>query len=281
MLKLPAIANPQNVIGNFMTNEQYDIKTNIKIGQQIFENLPNDIRPGWAGLVLSRFDHYIKDIPTSILELYQIIDNKDRWNEAHGQFSKIRRFLLDNKNYRPEAYLLLAELVAKATYNASGEPAPFDSDSGHYIANLALKASEHFDDNRLEEEVKSAILLFSRNKFQDNLTTAKDFLLYKKIDDILWFDWDPIGVKDLSPRDEYQGYVPEIFGLVKAKADRQEIATRLYKLETKNMGMSGTIENCLTIADKILEKTEERKVAHNSTLPKAGRSWWQRLFGSE
>jgi hypothetical protein len=119
---------------------------------------------------------------------------------------------------------------------------------------LALKATEHFDDNRLEEEVKSVILLFSRNKkFKDNLTAAKDFLLYKKIDDILWFDWDPIGINGLAPRDEYLGYVPEVFGLVKAKVDRQEIANLLYKLGTKNMGMGRTIENCLTIADKILK----------------------------
>ena len=236
-----------------MTTEQHDIKTNIKIGQQIFENLPNDIKPGWAGLVLSRFDHYVKDIPTSIIELYPIIDDKDRWKEAHEQFSKIRLFGLENKSYKPEDFLRLAELVAKVTYNASGQPALFDSDSGHYIASLALKATELFDDNRLEEEVKSAILLFTRNKkFKDNLTTAKDFLLYKKIDDILWFDWDPIGINDIAPRDEYQGYVSEIFGLVKAKVDRHEIANRLYKLETDNMGMSGTIENCLTIADKIL-----------------------------
>src|SRR5690606_23858065 len=134
----------------------------------LFENISNDIRPGWAGLILSRFDSYIKNIPTSILELYPIIDNKDRWKEAHGQFNKIRRFLLDNKKYQPEAYLLLAELVAKVTHNASGQPAPFDSDSGYYIPSTALKATEYFDDNRLEEEVKSAILLFSRNKkFQD------------------------------------------------------------------------------------------------------------------
>jgi len=153
----------------------------MEIGQQIFENLPNDIRPGWAGLILSRFDNYIKDIPVSIKELYPIIDTKDRWKEAHGQFNKIRRFLLDNKNYQPEAYLLFAELVAKVTYNASGQSAPFDSDSGHYIASLALKVTEYFDDNRLEEEVTSAILLFSRNKkFKDDLTAAKDFLLYKK-----------------------------------------------------------------------------------------------------
>lgn len=147
-----------------MTTEQHDIKTNIKIGRQIFENIPNDIRPRWAGLVLSRFDPCIKDIPTSILELYPIIDNKDRWKEAHKQFSKIRVFGLENTNYKPENYLRLAELVAKVTYNASGQSAPFDSDSGHYIASLALKATEHFDDNRLEEKVKSAILLFSRTK---------------------------------------------------------------------------------------------------------------------
>jgi hypothetical protein len=239
-----------------MKTEQYEIKTNIKIGQQIFENLPNDIKPNWAGLILSRFDNYINDIPTSILELYPIINNKDRWKEAHEQFTKIRVFGLENKNYKPENYLRLAELVAKVTYNASGQPAPFDSDSGHYISSFALKATENFDDNRLEEEVKSAILLFSRNKkFKDNLTAAKDFLIYKKIDDILWFDWDPIGINDIAPRDEYQGYVPEIYGLVKVKADKQVIANRLHKLETENMGISGTIENCLIVAEKILKAT--------------------------
>jgi len=236
-----------------MTTETHDIKTDIKIGREIFENIPNDIKPGWAGLVLSRFDNYVKGIPTSIKELYSIIDSKDRWNEAHGQFNKIRQFLLDNKDFKPEAYLLLAEKVAKITYNSSGQPAPFDSDSGFYIPSLALQTAGNFEDNRLEEEVKSTILLFNRNKkFKDNLNAAKDFLLYKKIDDILWFDWDPIGINDMAPRDEYQGYVPEIFNLKKSGADRQEIAIRLLKLETENMGMSGTLENCLRTAEKII-----------------------------
>ena len=233
-------------------SENYEIKTKIEIGRQVFENIPNEIKPCWAGLVLSRFDNYLKDIPTPIRELFSIIDDKDKWKYAHEQFVKIRKFGLDNQEYQPE-YLRLAELVAKVTYNASGEPAPFDSDSGHYIASFALKVAEHFDDNRLEVEVKSVILLFNRNKkFKNNLTLAKDFGLYKKIDNVLWFDWDPIGVNDVAPRDEYQSYVPEIFNLVKAKENRQVIADRLLKLETKNMGMSGTIENCLRIVDKIL-----------------------------
>ncbi|MBF0695389.1 MAG: hypothetical protein IR153_10080 [Flavobacterium sp.] len=237
-----------------MKTEHYDIKTNIKVGQEIFEDIPNDIRPSWAGLVLSSFNHYVNVIPTTILALFHIIDDKDRWKEGHEQFSKIRVFALENKNDILQNYLRLAELVAKVTYNASGQPAPFDSDSGYKIASVALKATEHFDDKRVEEEVKSAILLFKRNKkFKNNLTAAKDFLLYQKIDDILWYDWDPIGINDMAPRDEYQGYVPEIFNLKKSGANRQEIANQLLSFETDNMGMSGTLETCLKVADKIIK----------------------------
>ena len=236
-----------------MTRQQNDLRSDIKIGKQIFENIPNEVRPGWSGFILSRFDSYINQIPLSILELYQIIDNKDRWKEAHQQFSEIRVFGLENKNYTPENYLRLSEIVAKVTYNASGEPAPFDKDSGHYIASLALAITAYFGDHRLEQEVKSAILLFIRNKkLRRNLKTAGDFFLYKKINDILWLDWDPIGVNDLAPRDEYQRYVPEIFTLVRAKADRLEIAKRLHKLQNELMGISTTIDNSLIISDKIL-----------------------------
>lgn len=237
-----------------MTNRQYDIKINIETGQEIFEDLPNDIRPAWAGFILSRFDYYLKNIPSCVLDLYQIINHEERWKEAHEQFSKIREFALANKNYKPDIYLSLAELVAKVTYNASYGPAPFDYDSGHYIPAFALNVSEYFKDERLEEEVKSAIFIFRQNKkLKDNLRIAKDLFLYKKIDDILWFDWDPIGIKDIGPRDEYQSYVPEIFGLVNSDADRQEIANKLHQFETENIGMSGTIDNCLRIADKLLK----------------------------
>ncbi|RZL14409.1 MAG: hypothetical protein EOO62_05525, partial [Hymenobacter sp.] len=47
-------------------------------------------------------------------------------------------FLLENKNYQPEAYLLLAELVAKVTYNASGQSAPFDSGKMNRIKRILI-----------------------------------------------------------------------------------------------------------------------------------------------
>lgn len=204
-------------------------------------------------MILSRIGNHLKDIPAEIIALHAIIDNESRWKEAHNQFTEIRILKLENK-YQPETYLRLAELVAKVTYNASGQPAPFDNDSGYYIASVALETADYFADKRIEAEVMSAILLFNRNKkFKHKLTAAKDFLLYQKIDDILWFDWDPIDINYIAPRDEYQSYVPEIFDLVKSKADRQEIAQRLFKLETDNMGLNGTLANCLRIADKIVE----------------------------
>ena len=227
--------------------------TNIKIGKQIFENLPNDIKPGWGGLILSRFDIHINEVPTCIKELFNIIDNQENWGNAHEQFTKIRVFGLENKTFEPKFYLRTAEFVAKITYNASGQSAPFDSDSGHYIPSFALKTAEHFNDKNLIAELRSTILIFQRNKkFKDNISLSKEFILYKEINDILWTNWDPLEVNDIAPRDEYQSYVPELFGLLKSNADRNEIAKRLFKLETKNMGAESTVENCLTIADKIL-----------------------------
>lgn len=78
--------------------------------------------------------------------------------------------------------------------------------------------------------------------------------LYKRIDEILWNDWDPIGVNDMeNVRDEYQSYTPHIFSLTIHGADKTKIAEHLYKIETINMGLSGNMQQCEKIAQKILE----------------------------
>jgi hypothetical protein len=229
------------------------LRTNIEVGRELFEAIPNDVIPGWAGLVLSRFDKYVLNVPSQIKALYEIIDDQNRWKEAHEQFTEIRKFLLANEKFSPAHYLHLAELVAKVTYNATGLPAPFDSDSGWYIASFASQAAQQLEEDYIEEEIKVALLMFSRNKeFKINLDEAKDFIIYKKVDDILWFDWDPLGVNDIAPRDEYNWYVPQIFSLQKSGADREQIASLLFKFESERMGMGSTIENCLRIADKII-----------------------------
>ncbi|MEO6524148.1 MAG: hypothetical protein ABIN91_20855 [Mucilaginibacter sp.] len=206
-----------------------------------------------GGVILSCFDDYIPNIPLEISDLYPIISNKNRWKEAHNQFTQIRLFLLAHPSFKPEAYLLLAETAAKITYNASNEPAPFDADRGYWIPKLAMQAAEYFKDERLKEQLTSTILLFKKNKkFKESLIAAKDFLLYKKIDAILWYDWDPIGINDDFPRDEYQSYVPGAYNLKKAGTGKEEIAAYLLNIETERMGMNGGLDNCLKIAEKII-----------------------------
>lgn len=84
--------------------------------------------------------------------------------------------------------------------------------------------------------------------------TSEQKKLYNEIDDILWKDWDPIGVDDIKEvRDEYQSYTPHIFSLTIHSSDKTKLADYLYELETKNMGLTGNKENCEKIASKIFE----------------------------
>jgi len=229
------------------------IKTDINIGQQIFDNVPNIVRPDWAGLILSRFDRHIEKVPNEIIELYEIIADSEKWKEAHEQFTALRKLNLKNENLEFEIYLNLAELIAKITYNESGLPAPFDSDSGFHIPRLALQFADTISDEYLNQEVKETILIFNRNKgIKKSIKSAKDLIIFKKIDDILWYDWDPIGINDVAPRDEYTGYVSGILNLKKEGSDRIKIGKRLLDLETNTIGMPSNLEKCLFVADKIL-----------------------------
>jgi len=77
--------------------------------------------------------------------------------------------------------------------------------------------------------------------------------LYRAIDEILWNEWDPIGVNDfIDARDEYYGYIPHIYSLRVKGANKETLATHLFKIETERMGLLGNLERCKQIADRIL-----------------------------
>ena len=76
-----------------------------------------------------------------------------------------------------------------------------------------------------------------------------------EIDKILWEDWDPIGINDVAPRDEYRSYVPQILNLTNmSEKSGIEIADRLYHIETEVIGVSGNKEQCGKIAEKIKQR---------------------------
>ena len=82
---------------------------------------------------------------------------------------------------------------------------------------------------------------------------AENKRIYNAIDKILWEEWDPIGVNEITTaRDEYQSYTLGLFRLKLEGADKDTIANHLFKIETENMGLTGNIENCKKVADKIL-----------------------------
>lgn len=81
--------------------------------------------------------------------------------------------------------------------------------------------------------------------------------LFVVIDELLWNKWDPIGMKDVLPRDEYESYVPRIFNLTVKNATAEEIAQELSRIENQTIGVSGDLEKCRQVARMIVTKKEE------------------------
>ncbi|MGI4884535.1 MAG: hypothetical protein ACRYFR_06190 [Janthinobacterium lividum] len=83
--------------------------------------------------------------------------------------------------------------------------------------------------------------------------TAQQQLVYDAIDEILWNEWDPIGVNGIAPRDEYQSCTPSIFQLKISGAGVDAIAERLRCLEIEIIGTDSSLAYCKQIAEKIVD----------------------------
>jgi hypothetical protein len=82
----------------------------------------------------------------------------------------------------------------------------------------------------------------------------KDTALYEQIDEILWNDWDPIGLNDQEEiRDEYQSYTPHLFKLKTRGAGKVKISEHLYRIETIDIGLEGNKARCEEVAQKIAD----------------------------
>ena len=111
-------------------------------GRLIFENLAVEARPPWAARVLQ----VVLDRTGVKSQLFDraisMANNPHDWSKAHDLFSALRDATLELDQVRLRTprqttllrHLLLAELVAKVTYNATNPPDEFDEDSGWYIA---------------------------------------------------------------------------------------------------------------------------------------------------
>ncbi|NVJ65530.1 MAG: hypothetical protein HWE16_03515 [Gammaproteobacteria bacterium] len=61
--------------------------------------------------------------------------------------------------------------------------------------------------------------------------------LYRYIDEILFYKWDPIGISDeIFGRDEYYSYAAKVYSMVRNGAEQKEVIQYLAFIEGDYMG---------------------------------------------
>ncbi|ADK81127.1 hypothetical protein [Sediminispirochaeta smaragdinae] len=87
--------------------------------------------------------------------------------------------------------------------------------------------------------------------------TEKENELYKRIDEVTHYIWDPIGVNGCpGARDEYYSYLPKIFELAQKENSESEIAEYLNYVQSERMGLKSDIKRCKEIASIIIDWSE-------------------------
>ena len=88
----------------------------------------------------------------------------------------------------------------------------------------------------------------------NNLST-KQKAFYKKVAEILWEKWDPIGVNDGDNEwdDEYDSYVPHIFRLATEGNDAFRIAASLTSSVEQNIGLGPDKEHDRKVAELVVK----------------------------
>lgn len=83
--------------------------------------------------------------------------------------------------------------------------------------------------------------------------SSNDKELLRRIDELLHYLWDPIGVAGVpQARDEYESYVPQVFRLLKATLDGKEVAEYLHWLSAEHMGLGANREHDAKVVGLLL-----------------------------
>ena len=73
------------------------------------------------------------------------------------------------------------------------------------------------------------------------------------IREVLYREWDPIGVCGSGPKNEYDAYIGGIYRVLVSKPAREVVAGELKKIERENMGFDQVEEEALLgVADRLL-----------------------------
>ncbi len=88
----------------------------------------------------------------------------------------------------------------------------------------------------------------TRNKLE-----AKEKELWTRVDEVLHYLWDPIGISDApQARSEYSSYLPQVFKRVLNQDSKESTAKYLVSIETDFIGLSGNKTKALDVAETLL-----------------------------
>lgn len=87
--------------------------------------------------------------------------------------------------------------------------------------------------------------------------TPPELALYRAVDEVLHYVWDPIGVAGApEARNEYYGYLPSVYDLVKNDGEAAAIALYLTEVAVERMGLSQNLEHDLKVARLLIRWKE-------------------------
>jgi len=86
-----------------------------------------------------------------------------------------------------------------------------------------------------------------------NKLTEQEKKLYRQVDEVLHYMWDPIGVRGIAQaRDEYYSYLPQVFSRLVNNGTTEDIASYLVAAERDSMGLTPDKGNAMNIAETLL-----------------------------
>ena len=81
-----------------------------------------------------------------------------------------------------------------------------------------------------------------------------DLELYRAVDEVLHYMWDPIGVSAIpQARDEYHSYLPQVFSRLRSGESSHAIAAYLSEVTTNIMGLSANAQHDLKVAEILID----------------------------
>lgn len=91
-------------------------------------------------------------------------------------------------------------------------------------------------------------------EFMGTKLSPEEAELYKRLDEILHFKWDPIGISgEPGARDEYYSYLSEAYFITQKNNFTNKLADYLHDVATKKIGVTSNLEHSQKIAKLIFD----------------------------